>query len=55
MNLIKELSLAFVGYEFYNGTEFEESLSRHEVEEMVDHALAEDDLNNDGKFDLNEG
>ena len=46
-----ELALAFQGFEFYNGTEFEESMNLVELEEMIDHALHEDDINNDGMID----
>lgn len=49
-----ELGLAFQGYEFYNGTTFEESLDTKDLEFMIDHALHEDDSDNDGKISWEE-
>ncbi len=49
-----ELALAFQGYEFYNGTEIEHPLGKSELEFMIDNAMTEDDLNNDGKISWQE-
>jgi hypothetical protein len=46
--------LAFQGYEFFNDTQFEDIMSVEELEELVDHALLEDDHNNDGNFVSND-
>jgi hypothetical protein len=45
-----ELALAFMGYEFYKEEEVKEDIRREDLEFMVDHALLEDDKDNDGKI-----
>ncbi|KAJ3370721.1 hypothetical protein HDU91_005956 [Kappamyces sp. JEL0680] len=49
-----ELALAFQGYEFYNGTGIENPIPTADLEYMIDHALDEDDTNNDGKISWEE-
>ena len=46
--------MAFQGYEFYNGTDIENPLSKTDLEFMIDNAMMEDDLNNDGKISWEE-
>ena len=49
-----ELALAFMGYEFYKGKELEEEIRREDLEFMINHALLEDDKDNDGKISWQE-
>lgn len=45
-----ELLLAFNGYEFVDGVERSDSVPLDDLEGMVDHALHEDDKDNDGRI-----
>ena len=46
-----ELALAFMGYEFYHEKEeIPKEISQVDMEFMIDHALLEDDKDNDGKI-----
>ncbi len=48
------MALAFQGYEFFNETILENPMARSDLEFMIDEALMEDDVNNDGKISWEE-
>ncbi|KAI8891937.1 hypothetical protein BC833DRAFT_613009 [Globomyces pollinis-pini] len=49
-----ELRLAYLGYELYEQESVEHSLTLEDLSAMVDHALLEDDKDNDGKISWDE-
>jgi hypothetical protein len=49
-----ELSLAYMGYEFYKEEQIHDVIRKEDMEFMIDHALMEDDKDNDGKISWSE-